>query len=106
VAERSEEARHHITRHCQGEPTRDHRIDANHAAACVGEGATRVPRRQPEIGLDEARACRAAGSERVDHPRRHRAGQSERVADGDHQVAHAQGVGITNVGSGQAIRIN
>src|SRR2546427_8671977 len=85
---------------------RDGGVDADHPPAAVGERAARVTRVERRVGLDDvlddaagrAGARRQRAAERAHHPRRHRAGEAERVADRDDQLADAQPVGIAELG--------
>ena len=79
----------------------DLRVDADHLAARVQERATGVARvdrrvglddvvdREPVRRLDESLEC-------ADDARRHRAVEAEGIADRDHRVTDAYGVGVAH----------
>ena len=81
----------------------DRGVDADDAAARVGQRPARVAGVERGVGLDDvldepARAPvarRQRAPERADDAGRHRAREAERVADGDDQLADAQPLGVT-----------
>ena len=79
----------------------------------VGQRAAGVARVERGVGLDDvlhdARRAAVAGGQRpaqaADHPGGDRAGQAQRVADGDHQLAHAQRAGVPEDGRRRESRV-
>ena len=68
-------------------------VDADQLAVEVDQRAAGVARVDRGIGLDEvlvAQPAQAAAADRRDDARGHRLADAERVADRDHEVAHAQ----------------
>ena len=83
---------------------------ADHVCARVGErpaGVARVQRRvRLDHVLDDATGRhRQRAPERRDDAGRHRASEPERAADRDDELADAQPVGVTELGRGQAVRV-
>ena len=84
----------------------DRGVDADHPAGRVGQRAAGVARVEGGVGLDDvvdeagapAVADRQRPAERADDAGGHRAGQAERVADRDDELADAQPVGVAEGG--------
>ncbi|ABA51164.1 hypothetical protein BURPS1710b_3679 [Burkholderia pseudomallei 1710b] len=74
----------------------DRRIDAEQVAVYVDERAARIARVDRRVGLDEVLErvdAEVVAPERADDPHRDRLADPERVADREHDVAHARLVG-------------
>ena len=77
----------------------------------VGESAAGVAGVQRGIGLDDVlddSGCRPGPHgkrpiQRADHARGHRAHQAHRAADGDHELADPQLLGVTELGGGEPV---
>ena len=87
----------HSARHGQGQPARDHRVDADHPSAGIGHGPAGVAGGEAEIGLNPpgprvVARCRR----RVHDPRDHGPDQSERMADRQHQLARAKTIRVAH----------
>ena len=96
-----------VDRHGQPEPdSRDGGVDPDHPAPPVGERAARVARVERGVGLDDvfdeaARptvARRERASERADDAGRHAAGEPERVADRDDELADPKPIRVAERG--------
>ena len=96
-----------VDRHREAEAVPgDGRVDADHRAGGVGQRTTGVARVQRGVGLDDAVddadaspvAGRQGPAQAGDHTGRDRAGQAHRVADGHHELADAQTVGVAERG--------
>ena len=100
-----------VDRHGQPEPDPgDRRVDPDDPAAPVGERAAGVARVERCVGLDDvldeparpAVACGERPPERAHDAGRHAAGEPERVADRDDELADAEPIGVAERGRGQA----
>src|SRR5262249_7166860 len=75
----------------------DGRVDADHAGRHVNQCAAGVAGVDRSIGLDEdlrVRVTDLRAAERRDYAARHGLADAERVADGQHHVAHFDGIGV------------
>ena len=87
----------------------DRRVDADDPAARVGERAAGVARVERRVGLDDvldepagsAVARRERPAEGADDAGRHAAGEAERVADRDDELADPQPVGVAERRGGE-----
>ena len=90
---------HKTARHGQSKAAIDQTVDADDPALGIGQGAAGVPRGESNIRLHPAWAGGYfSGPDSVNNTSRERAADAQRIADGEHQLADAQGVGITDDG--------
>ena len=94
---------HHVGRNRESDPVRaaalreDGRVDADETPVHVDQGAARIARVDGRIGLNEKLIVRDADlgpRQRRHDAARDRLTHAEWVADGEHQVAHLQTVGV------------
>jgi hypothetical protein len=95
-----DEAFDNVAGNGQRHAVRDHRIDPDHTALCVGQRTTGIPRRELHIGLNPS-AVRGG----VYHAKRHSAGVPVRASNGQHELARAQRIGIPDRCGRQVARI-
>ncbi len=84
-------------------------VDTDQLAAQIDQRPARIAGVDGGIGLDEvleAGATDTAATEGTDNTAGHRLTQTERVPDGDHEVADAQGVGIRQRDRLQVVRVD
>src|SRR5262245_35159507 len=102
-AQLRDDAFDHVARHGEADAAAvaaDHSVDADHFAALIKERAAGVAAVYRGVGLNEI--LERLGlvnlpAQRGDDPRRNRTLVFERIADGDHGVAHAERVGIAQL---------
>ena len=94
---------HHVGRNCKSDAVRaaalgeDRGIDANQLPIHVDQSASRIAGIDGSVGLDEELIVRDSdlrARERRDDAAGHRLSDPERIADGQHQIADFQTVGI------------
>ena len=81
-------------------PREDRSVDAGEPAVHVDQGAARIAGINRRVGLDEelivGNADLSAGQRR-DDAARHRLADAERIADGEHEIAHFEAVGVAEL---------
>src|SRR5262249_52251546 len=83
----------------------DGRVDADHAGRHVNQCAAGVAGVDRSIGLDvdlRVRVTDLRAAERGDYAARYGLADAERVADGQHHVAHFDGIGVLKFQVGEA----
>ncbi|MNT39667.1 hypothetical protein D3C72_1759350 [compost metagenome] len=84
-------------------------VDAHQLALQIDQRAAGIARVDRCIGLDEvlvAQPADATAAHRRDDARGDRLAETERIADGDHEVAHPQLVAVAQLDVGQVLRRN
>src|SRR5690348_16053221 len=91
------DAARHVDGHGEPDPDiaaagrQDGRVDSDELAAQVYQRSARIAGIDRGVSLDEVLVSldpKTTASQRADDPRSHRLPESERVADGDHEIAH------------------
>ena len=87
----------------------DRGVDADQLAAQVDQRAARIARIDRGVGLDEvlvAFDAEAAAAERADDARGHGLAEAEGIADGDHEIADLELVGVADRQRDQVVRLD
>src|SRR5262249_54671453 len=93
------EITHCVAGNRQRQTARDHGVNADDAAARVGQWPSGVSRSQAHFGLYPGmRAQTANGSNSVNHPGNQRANKAHKIANGNREFAGAQLRGICSGG--------
>src|SRR5437867_6261017 len=92
----------HITGNGQCQAACNHRVDADHSAAGIGQGPAGIAGSKPYTGLHPGLQAKAAHrTDRVNHTRGERSQETHRIADSDREFSGTQLSGIRRCCSGQ-----
>ena len=90
-----EQPRHRACRHRQPKAGHHQGVHPHHVPARVGQWPAGISRRKLHVRLNPlGRAESAAATDGVNDPRGYRSHKTQRIADGNHQFADAQVIGI------------